>query len=49
MSILIDETTEILILGITGREAVSITRDTLDYGGNIVAGVTPGKGGRFVH
>ena len=43
MSILIDETTEILILGITGREAVSITRDTLDYGGNIVAGVTPGK------
>ena len=49
MSILIDETTKILILGITGREAVSITRDTLDYGGNIVAGVTPGKGGRFVH
>tara|TARA_B100001123_G_scaffold448965_1_gene612281 strand:+ start:998 stop:1885 length:888 start_codon:yes stop_codon:yes gene_type:complete len=49
MSILIDESTRILVLGITGREAVSITRDTLDYGGLVVAGVTPGRGGRDVH
>jgi succinyl-CoA synthetase alpha subunit len=49
MSILIDKSTKILILGITGREAISITQDTLDYGGHVVAGVTPGKGGRFVH
>lgn len=49
MSILIDETTRILVLGITGREAVSFTRDTLDYGGRVVAGVTPGRGGRDVH
>lgn len=49
MSILVDETTRILVLGITGREAVSFTRDTLDYGGQVVAGVTPGRGGRDVH
>ena len=49
MSILVDESTRILVLGITGREAVSFTRDTLDYGGNVVAGVTPGRGGRDVH
>ena len=49
MSILIDESTRILVLGITGREAVSFTRDTLDYGGKVVAGVTPGRGGRDVH
>ncbi len=49
MSILVDATTRILVLGITGREAVSFTRDTLDYGGQVVAGVTPGRGGRDVH
>jgi len=49
VSILIDESTRILVLGITGREAVSFTRDTLDYGGQVVAGVTPGRGGRDVH
>ena len=49
MSILVDKTTRILVLGITGREAVSFTRDTLDYGGKVVAGVTPGRGGRDVH
>ena len=49
MSILIDEATRILVLGITGREAVSFTRDILDYGGQVVAGVTPGRGGRDVH
>ena len=49
MSILVDESTRILVLGITGREAVSFTHDTLDYGGRVVAGVTPGRGGRDVH
>lgn len=49
MSILVDESTRILVLGITGREAVSFTKDTLDYGGKVVAGVTPGRGGRDVH
>ena len=39
MSILIDESTRILVLGITGREAVSFTRDTLDYGGRDVHGM----------
>lgn len=49
MSILVDASTRILVLGITGREAVSFTRDTLDYGGRVVAGVTPGREGRDVH
>ena len=49
MSILVDESTRILVLGITGREAVSFTRDALDYGGRVAAGVTPGRGGRDVH
>ncbi|GAB4327531.1 MAG: succinate--CoA ligase subunit alpha [Dehalococcoidia bacterium] len=49
MSILVDQATRILVLGITGREAVSFTKDILDYGGRVVAGVTPGRGGRDVH
>ena len=38
-----------IIQGITGREAASFTRDMLDYGTRVVAGVTPGKGGQQVH
>ncbi len=49
MAILVDGATRILIQGITGREAVSMTRGALDYGARVVAGVTPGKGGRDVH
>jgi succinyl-CoA synthetase alpha subunit len=49
MSILIDKETTFIVQGITGREAVSITRDCLDYGARIVGGVTPGRGGRDVY
>ncbi len=49
MSILIDKDTTFIVQGITGREAVSLTRECLDYGSNIVGGVTPGKKGREVH
>ncbi|MDP3064740.1 MAG: hypothetical protein Q8O40_16290, partial [Chloroflexota bacterium] len=48
VSILIDESTRIIVQGITGREAVSFTRDMLDYGTRVVGGVTPGRGGRDV-
>jgi succinyl-CoA synthetase alpha subunit len=48
VSILIDEHTPILVQGITGREARMFTRQSCDYGANIVAGVTPGRGGEDV-
>ena len=49
MSILINEDTTFIIQGITGREAVNLTRECLDYGSKIVGGVTPGRKGREVH
>lgn len=49
MAILADEKTRILVQGITGREASGFTKDSLEYGAKIVAGVTPGKGGFHVH
>ena len=49
MSILIDQDTTFIIQGITGREAVNLTRECLDYGSKIVGGVTPGRKGREVH
>lgn len=49
MAILADENTKIVILGITGREAASTSREMLDYGAKVVAGVTPGKAGQQVH
>src|SRR5919108_5753147 len=51
MSILIDEHTTFIVQGITGREAVNLTRECLDYGkgAQIVGGVTPGRLGRDVH
>lgn len=48
MAILIDKNTKVLVQGITGREGEFHTRQMLQYGTNIVAGVTPGKGGQFV-
>jgi succinyl-CoA synthetase alpha subunit len=48
MSILIDENTAVVVQGITGREGRVITRDSLDYGTKVVAGVTPGRGGQAV-
>jgi succinyl-CoA synthetase alpha subunit len=51
MSILIDETTTFIVQGITGREAVNLTRECLEYGrgARIVGGVTPGRRGREIH
>ncbi len=48
MSILVNNTTRLLVQGITGHEGAFHTRQMLDYGTNIVAGVTPGKGGEWV-
>ena len=45
MSILVDEGTLLLVQGITGKEGASHTRWCVEYGTNVVAGVTPGKGG----
>jgi succinyl-CoA synthetase alpha subunit len=49
MSILIDESFTFMVQGITGREAVNLTRECLDYGSKVVGGVTPGRKGREVH
>ena len=49
MSILIDQDTTFVIQGITGREAVNMTRECLDYGSKVVGGVTPGRKGRDVY
>src|SRR5690348_13329398 len=49
MSILVDENTTFIVQGITGREAVNLTRECLDYGSKVIGGVTPGRRGREVH
>ncbi len=49
MSILLTRNTRFIIQGITGREAVNLTRENLDYGAKIVGGVTPGRAGRDVY
>ncbi len=46
MSVFIDRQTRLMVQGITGREGSFHTRQMLDYGTNVVAGVTPGKGGQ---
>jgi succinyl-CoA synthetase alpha subunit len=46
MSIFIDSRTRLLVQGITGREGSFHTRQMLEYGTSVVAGVTPGKGGQ---
>lgn len=48
MSILIDKNTKLIGQGITGREGLFHTQRMVDYGTNVVAGVTPGKGGEWV-
>ena len=45
MGIIVDENTRVLVQGITGTQGSLHTRLMLEYGTNIVAGVTPGKGG----
>ncbi len=49
MAILIDESTRLLVQGITGREGSFHTQQMIEYGTTVVAGVTPGAGGRQVH
>jgi succinyl-CoA synthetase alpha subunit len=46
MSILLDENTRVLVQGITGSEGTFHTKRNVAYGTNVVAGVTPGKGGQ---
>jgi len=46
MSIFVDNNTKLLVQGITGREGQFHTRQCIDYGTKVVAGVTPGKGGQ---
>jgi succinyl-CoA synthetase alpha subunit len=48
MSILIDDSTRVIVQGITGRIGSVQTRWMLDYGTKVVGGVTPGKGGSTV-
>ena len=48
MSILIDQTKRVLVQGITGREGTRRTQLMVGYGTNVVAGVTPGRGGQEV-
>lgn len=48
MAIIIDETTRILIQGITGRFGQGVARRMLEVGSKVVAGVTPGRGGQSV-
>ena len=49
MSIVIDETKRVMVQGITGREGMVRTQLMVDYGTQVVAGCTPGKGGGEVH
>lgn len=48
MSILIDETKKVIVQGITGREGMTRTKLMMDYGTQVIAGCTPGKGGAEV-
>ncbi|HKN47052.1 MAG TPA: succinate--CoA ligase subunit alpha [Candidatus Polarisedimenticolia bacterium] len=46
MSVLVDETSRVLVQGITGREGTFHARACREYGTRVVAGVTPGRGGQ---
>jgi succinyl-CoA synthetase alpha subunit len=48
MSILVDEKTRVIVQGITGNEGLFHARQMIEYGTQIVAGVTPGKGGQKI-
>jgi succinyl-CoA synthetase alpha subunit len=49
MSILIDQHTKVLVQGITGRDGSFHTQQMVEYGTEVVSGVTPGKGGQEVY
>jgi succinyl-CoA synthetase alpha subunit len=48
MSVLVDESTRLIVQGITGREGEFHARQMIEYGTNVVGGVTPGRGGQEV-
>ena len=48
MSILVDEKTRVVVQGITGNEGMFHTRQMVEYGTKVVAGMTPGKGGQKI-
>src|SRR5256885_11898145 len=45
LSILVDKNTRLVVQGITGKEGTFHTKQMVEYGTNVVGGVTPGKGG----
>ena len=45
MSVLVDNNSKIIVQGFTGSEGTFHTKQMIDYGTNVVGGVTPGKGG----
>jgi succinyl-CoA synthetase alpha subunit len=49
VAILVGKDSSFIVQGITGREAVNLTRECLDYGSRIVGGVTPGRAGRDIY
>lgn len=49
MSVLIDQNTRLLVQGITGKAGGFHARSCHEYGTNLVAGVTPGRGGEYFH
>jgi len=46
MSVLVNKETRLVVQGITGKEGTFHTKQAVEYGTNVVAGVTPGKGGQ---
>lgn len=46
MSVLVGKDTRLVVQGLTGKEGTFHTKQAIDYGTNVVAGVTPGKGGQ---
>lgn len=48
MSILVNKNTRLIVQGITGREGMFHTQQMVEFGTQVVAGVTPGKGGEWI-